>query len=274
MTRTVLLIAAALTTACSGWSLTPTTVCATDEAELAAGSPPLTCAEAEVAITWLRHVSGRPTGQADRNLVLLDLGARYKVDPAEVRTDLEQLAAINTELERASGMTGAETRSTRAWEAVTANGPLDPEHYPEADRSIRRRVAVWAQDDEEKLVLTEADIEAWISFASLCREVQSGEPLKLSIANREALYRDMRVRFEMEPRTGQIGLVGLGGYWHDVEERWIAASYKEQQAWIAAATLPPPMTSRSMGYAAVIFEGDLRQQAVTMHEVLGPFTLR
>jgi len=272
--RTALLLSALALPACSWFSLTPTTVCDSPQDELAPGSPPLTCAQAQVVLDHTQRLAGRPVGHADRNILLTDVGARYRVAPDEVRATLKTLAEQNAALERATGLEGAELRSTRAWEAITGNGPLSPAAYPEANRSLRRRIAPWAQDDEEKLVLTEADIEAWIGFASLCREVQSGEPLKLSISNREQLYRDMRVRFEMEDRKGQIGMVGLGGYWPSVEDRWIAATYEQQQAWIKAATLPPPMTSRSMGYAAIVFEGDLREHAQTMHKVLGPFTLR
>lgn len=272
--RTALPFAVALALPLIGCSwLSPSPPCASADATLAAGTPPLTCAETLPVLEYAGQVAGRPITGVDRNVILWDLKARYSSHPDEVRADLAQAEAIRDELRRKTGLEAAEARSTRAWEALEGRGPIDPARYPQAHDSLERRTAPWARDADEKLVLTEADIEGWIRYASLCREVQAGGPLKLSINDREQLYKDMRVRFETVGRAEQIGMVGLGGFWGHIEDRWVAASYEEQQAWIQAAPLPPPMTASSMGYASVVFEGNLRQSAEILHDKLGPFTL-
>jgi len=173
---------------CSWFSQPP--VCAEVGAELApavqiAGeqvAPSLTCEQAEVATRYVSVVAGRPIRRAERALLLRDLGAVYRSDSAGVRADLQAMASALAELREATGLDAAQARSARAWSDLTTGGPLD--RYPQGKRALAATVAVWASDDERGLVLTESDIEGWISYASLCREVQQGGPLKLSVAHR------------------------------------------------------------------------------------------
>lgn len=267
-----LLLGLALGAPACSW-IVPQVACPEPDGVLADGAEPLTCAEAEPMLEYGAQIAGRPILGVERSVLLFDLKAAYHRDPQALRADLAEAARIRDELRRKTGLSAAELRSTRAWEALKGEGPLTAERHPQALDSLKRRVAPWYVDDEEKLVLTEADIEGWLRYASLCREVQSGGPLKLSIGNREAIYKDLRVRFETVSRDEKIGMVGLGGFWGHIEDRWKAASYEEQQAWIQAAPLPPPMTASSMGYAAVVFETDMRQSAEILHDKLGPFTL-
>ena len=259
--------------ACSWVTLTPTTYCDDDDGMLVDGEAGLSCEDASVALEHTRMIAGRPVGSTDANLILGEIKGAWQRDATATRAVLDRLKSERDAMRRSVGLDVAELRATHAWEALAGEGPLDPETFPRSHDSVKRRIAPWAQDDDEKLVLTEADIESWIRYASLCREVQAGGPLKLSISNREQLYRDMVSRFETSDRAGQIGLVGLGGFWPSIESRWQAASYEQQQRWITQAPLPPPMTGTSMGYASVIFEDDLAKHAAILHKTLGPFTL-
>ncbi|TVQ94422.1 MAG: hypothetical protein EA397_01770 [Deltaproteobacteria bacterium] len=246
-------------------------VCTEPGQELAPGSPPLSCDEAEIAVRYVDVLAGRPTGTADRNLILKDLAASYRTDPGRVRGALDALRATVVELAGQQGFAAAEARSRRAYLDLNAESALDP--FPQARRVLSSRVAVWATDEAQQLVLTESDIEGWISYASLCREVQEGGPMRLSVAQREGIYRDLRRRFPDLEREDQIAMVALGPFWRGITRRWKAASYERQQAWIQAAPLPPPMTATSLGYAEVIFGISPRRSAQTLHETLGPFVL-
>lgn len=256
---------------CSTFTSTPS--CDSPDTVLVSGDDPLTCATAAEAVAYARLLAGRPVFAADRGRVLSGVIAHYKADPADTKADLATVAELVKALEDTPGLAAAELRSTRAWEALNGQGPLDAASYPEVDTVLRGRIAVWASDAQAKLVLTEADIEGWISFASLCREVQAGGPLKLSIANRELLYRDVADRFEGAARGEQIGMVGVGAFWPDIANRWKLASYEEQQAWITSATLPPPMTATSLGYAAGVYELPFAKHAEGLHTHFGPLRL-
>ena len=261
----------ALLPACS--ALTPVQTCTDATAVLVDGPDPFTCATAKEATAYVRLLAGRAVFGKERGRIVADLVARYRIDPEDTKADLVQVAAIVKELEDTPGLAVAELRSTRAWEALNGQGPFDAASYPEIDQVTRSRIAVWASDADDKLVLTEQDIAGWISFASLCREVQAGGPLKLSIANRELLYRDVADRFADAPRAEQIGMVAMGPFWPAVGDRWQRATYEGQQAWIKEAALPPPMTATSLGYASGVFELPFRTHADTVHKHFGPLRL-
>jgi hypothetical protein len=78
-------------------------------------------------------------------------------------------------------------------------------------------------------------------------------------------------RFSTGSRADKVAIAALGPIWGSVKERWQSASYDQQQAWIAAAPLPPPMTATSLGYADAIFAGDVARHVQVLNEVLGPF---
>lgn len=234
-------------------------------------APPLTCAQAQVAIRYVTVLAGRPMQRAERTLLLRDLRDAYRADPSGVRSDLDTMDATLAELRAVVGLEAARARSRRAWADLTTRGPFD--RYPQGKRALAATVAVWASDDDRELVLTEADIEGWISYASLGREVQQGGPLKLSVANREGLYRELRARFRAGDEAEQIALVAIGPFWRGITARWQAASYEQQQGWAGAAPLPPPMTSSSLPYAEAVFEQPFPLAAAVLHEHLGPLRL-
>jgi hypothetical protein len=245
--------------------------CASVDDVLAPGAPPLMCAEALTAIRYIEVLAGRPTPRADRNLVYKDLRDAYRRRDTAVRLALEASGQAVTRLSEVSGLEAAEERSRLAWTHLSEGGPLDS--FPQASRVLRSRVAVWVSDDDERLVLTEADIEGWISYASLAREVQSGGPLKLSVAQREKLYRSMRTRYREATREEKIALSAVGPFWQRITTRWRSASYDEQQAWAQRAPLPPPMTSSSLGYAEAIFEMPVAPAARALHSAFEPLHL-
>ena len=123
-----------------------------------------------------------------------------------------------------------------------------------------------------RVALTEADVEAWINYASLCREVQGGTPLRISVAARVGVYRDIRTRFETATAAEQVAMASLGATWPQVERAWRLADYEGQQAWIAAAPLPGPMTGRSGDYARTIVQGDVTGHVQALEVHFGPFT--
>jgi hypothetical protein len=246
-------------------------VCLSPTDELARGEPPLRCDEAEIASRYVSVIAGRPIRRAERQLVLKDLSVGYAASPAEVRADLAAIAASSDDLASRSGVDAAEARSARAWRDLSASGPFD--RYPQAKRALASTVAVWASDDERQLVFTESDIEGWISYASLCREVQAAGPLKLSVAQREGLYRDLRARFRAADRDEQIALVAVGPFWQGFTDAWRAASAERQQGWAAAAPLPPPMTASSLAYAEALLAQPAAPAARVSLEKFGPMAL-
>lgn len=269
---TLRLLALLALPACS-W-ITPSTVCSDPSGVLQDADDPLTCEEALVASDYVAVLAARSVSRADRNLLYRDLAARYRAEPADVNDDLASMARLTGELRALRGLEAAEARSRRAYEALTGKGPLDIEAYPQAGRIVRSQIVARVIDDDHELVFTEMDIEGWISYASLCREAQAGGPLKLSIANREQLYRDLIDGYKGSDRDGRIAMVAIGAFWEPFTERWQAASYEEQQAWIQAAPLPPPMTASSMGYASSVWEsGDFTTHARLLHEKMGPLRL-
>jgi hypothetical protein len=105
------------------------------------------------------------------------------------------------------------------------------------------------------------DIEAWIQYASLLQEIQAGNAMRLSIAQREQLYRLLSARFREAPLEEKEALVALGTIWPAFAEAWRAASYERQQAMIQRIPMPAPLNASSLAYAEHALSGPLRPYA-------------
>lgn len=235
------------------------------------GSSQLTCGQVEVAYRYGEALAARPLSAKHRGRIQSDLARAFGADPEGVLSSLEAAGAVVDELRPLRGLEAAERRSTRVWELTHDQGPLAA--LPEAQGRIVHVVAVWTSDEAERLSLTEMDIEGWIYYGSLCREVQSAPTLRLSVADRVHVYKQLRERFDAASRPEQVAMVSLGAFWEPVKDAWSMASFEQQQGWIAAAPLPPSMTATSLGYATSLLEGDLARHATVLHQHLGPLPL-
>lgn len=232
----------------------------------------MTCADLGVAEDWVAVLGGRPVPSKARRRLRSELVSAWRADPASARLSLERARADTELLTSGHGLEVAELRSHAAWQEVSGEGPLSS--LAEVGNPVASALSVWDRDDDEGLVLTEIDIEGWIYYASLCREVQGAGALRLSVSDRVAVYRAVRRRWAEVDRDGKIAMTGLGAFWEGAKGRWQAADYAHQQAWIQAAPLPPPMTATSLGYITSLLEGPLERHVEVLHGYLGPLGLR
>ncbi|MEQ1572093.1 MAG: hypothetical protein ABMA64_41075 [Myxococcota bacterium] len=234
------------------------------------GAPALTCAEAGVVIDYLELLAGRPVPRGDQQLALGAIAHKYSADPAQTRGWIERARAGGTEIASAVGSRGAELRIARVWAADKGQDLITA-----ADDDLwnvqQRTLSVWTHDDDEKTAMTESDLEAWIRYASLCREVQGGGVLRISVADRVTVYKALIERFDTGDRSTQVALASLGPIWTQVADAWQAANFEQQQGWIRAAPLPPPMTATSLAYAEAVFDSDVVLHVATLQQQLGPF---
>lgn len=253
--------------------LEPPPTCPSDEGVLAEGpSGALSCGEAEAAVVYVEVLGGRGLAARERGIVLDALRDRFATDADAVRQALAGARAVTDDLAPRRGAAAGEARATRAWEAVQGLGPFGPD-FVTVGTELRRVMSIRAQDDEERLVLTEQDIEGWIRLGSLCREVQGAGPLRLSISDRVEVYRMMAAAFERQDRREQIATVTIGGTWWALRDAWKAAEYPHQQAWIRGAPLPPPMTATSLGYMEAVLGAPATAHLAAIEGVFGPLPL-
>lgn len=237
-----------------------------------AGEEQLVCSEATQVADYLHLLAGRALTREQRDRVVQGVAGWFEKDPVAARKWLDEIETSGRAIEGLTGLQGAERRGELVWQAIRGEGLVRPEH--DAIWTVQQTaLAVWAQDDDERLALTEMDIEGWLHYASLCREVQGGGPLRLSVADRVQVYRMIQAAFESGSREEQIALLAIGPYWSQIREGWQMASYERQQSWIQAAPLPPPMTATSLGYTEALLQGDLVKHARVLHERIGPFTM-
>ncbi|MBX2796654.1 MAG: hypothetical protein KTR31_03260 [Myxococcales bacterium] len=235
------------------------------------GQPALTCGQSDEVLAYVELLAARRVAPGDRHLAHKELSERYTQD-REATTDwMAKLREHGQALAVGRGLQGAAARAEAVWTAHTGSGPIQEPTAEDLWGVQRRALAVWSSDDEERLALTEADIEAWINYASLCREAQQGGVLRVSVADRVAVYRMVRERFDDGDRETQVALASMGPVWEQVRTAWQLASYEEQQVWVQAAPLPPPMTATSLGYAEALFTGDVVRHASVLQGALGPF---
>jgi len=249
-------------------------VCESPETVLSmVGDETLTCGDAATVRDYLQFLASRSLTANQMGRLYADLRKRHGSNPTKVRAQIARSIAITTESTQKSGLARAEYRSHAVWLARMEKGPFTQQHATEWD-IFQNAVAVWARSDEQELALTEMDIEGWIRFGSLCREVQGGTPLRISLANREHIYHQMSRSFDTLQRSDQIGRVGIGMFWDAITLRWQSASYERQQSWIRVAPLPPAMNATSRAYMDAVMELPSGRSAEVLHSVLGPFADR
>jgi len=246
--------------------------CPTPETVLVAGADPLTCEQAEGVVQYTAVLAGRPATK-QRRAIVNAVQDRYKADPDAGRAWLGQVAEARAKLEDLTGFDAAGARAKAVFQQHSGQG-LVGKSDDDLFRAIQSAVAVWSVHAADGVALTESDIEGWILYASLCREVQGASVLRISVADRLAIYASIQDRWEMGTPTDRIALTAVGPFWHQVIENWQSASYQEQQSWASSAPLPPPMTATSLGYLGAIVEGELVGHAAVLHSELGPLRLR
>lgn len=249
---------------------TETAHCATDDATITTSAGTLACTRAKIPTRYLRVLSGRPLPNGATATGIDAVVERYGSDPKGTDAWLDALEASARAIEQAPGLEGSELRAAAIYRETTSEGLLANKlgTLPASALSVR------ARDEDEKLALTEHDIETWILYASLCHEVQSSGVLRLSVAQKVDLYEMVRQRFEHGDRTEMVALAAFGPTWETVVDRWKAASYDQQQAWIRQAPLPPPMDASHLAYVEAVIEGDVVNAARSIHQSFGPLHFR
>lgn len=244
-------------------------ICPGEDGVLVEGGP--SCLVARDAIRWAEALAARPLTEGQARAVMDAMVAMRASDPAGLDRRLSAAGQAFDTLAEGRGLLQGEARSAAIWALKHGEGPFGD--VPEVQSAVMAAVAPWASDDEEKLVLSEMDVEGWIRLASLCREAQGGTSLRVSMADRVALYRSATQRFEAGSRADQVALVGIGAAWADLRDRWRSSAYDRQQQWIRTAPLPPPMTGTSPEYFEAVMRGDLVGLASSVHDVLGPLRM-
>lgn len=234
----------------------------------AQGAESLSCADAEHVAAYARRVAGRSMHPADRAAMIADLGEAFAEEPAATRARVAAAHDFVADLDQRVGVDAAERRATEGY-AVAAGTSAVTGGREVLGTLTTRAMSVWVKDDAERLVLTEADIEGWTRFASLCREVQGAPPLKVSIADRVSIYNEVMAAFKRSPRAGKVGLVALGGAWPALEVRWPSVSYEQQQKWTLAAPFPPPMEATSLAYVEALAATDPAGMAAALFAGVG-----
>lgn len=249
--------------------------CARAEAPLVEGGE-LTCAEAESAVRYGEALSARRLTPGQRRALLDELASR---DAAEVSARLAAADAFLATLREGPPAAAARARSREAW-AITSEGDrgasaiFPPAAWPGVAGAIASSVAVWARDDAAQAVMTEMDVEGVLRLVSLCREVQGGTPIRLSIADRVAVYKKVVARFEAADAATREAMVQVGPFWQAIRDAWKGAGYDAQQGWIQSAPLPPPMTGNSAEYVDAVLAQDVARLVGSLHVALGPLPLR
>ncbi len=264
------LVAAALAVG-TGCSVAPDPLCPPGADDFVPG---VSCEEVGVVERWIERLSARPLTDTQRQKVLTDLAARAGEDGAGVRDAMARAQGALDALDQVpAGLDAARARATANFEAHRGGGPFPKAEWPEIDAVRDASAAIWTTDDGDRLALTEMDIEGWIRFASLCREVQGGTPLKLSIADRVPAYHAIVARFDAGPTADRLGMVAIGGGWRWMSARWRRATFDAQQTWMGSAPLPGPMTGTSRDYLDAVTLGSPAAHATAIEIAFGPLPL-
>ncbi len=256
-----------------GCRTAPSVACEDAEQVIAGeGDQALTCGDANQVYRHISALAGRRPSSQDKGRLPGLLVLAHRADAAGTLAKVQRLKTELDDLQSLKGLAWAEKRAGYVWETWRDKGPITSE-----DGALwtiyKLSLAVWETDDEQRLAMTEGDVEGWIYYASLCREVQGGTPLLLSVADRVSAYRVVRERWEASDRASRVAMAAVGPFWRNTRDRWTMASYDKQQAWIRAAPLPPPMTATSLGYLEGLMQhASPATHVQALHDTLGPLT--
>lgn len=261
------MIAAVLLAACTGSS-----PCATAEESFAVrGDDVLRCGAAQDVFAWAKRLAGRPLGTGTEGIhAALREDFRANEGPMSAVDRARRDRALIAEAGDAWAMASARSAQMAALVRGRSDwGPADGRWA----RAVSNAAAVWAVDASGTMALTESDIEGFLHLASLLRELQGGGPLRLSVADRQELYRDISDQFLVGSENDRAALVAIGPFWQGVTASWRSASYEQQQAFARAAPLPPPMEGTSKDYVRAVLQSDLPALVRALHQVLGPIPM-
>lgn len=243
--------------------------CRVSSGDLVEGEVP--CSAAHEVKRYVERLAARPLAASQRDALMRALAADHAADAQGAAARRDRAAAALAPLDAAKTPVGfATARGAAAWDALKGDGPYPEATQPDLHRAVKRAIAPWSTDDAQRLVLGSMDIEAWLHYASLCREAQGGGPLATSVSDRAAVYQRVRDRFDAGTPDERVAMLALGPYWASVKSRWKAAPYEAQQAWIRAAPLPAPMTGRSIEYVDAVLATPLARHVSALHEAIGP----
>ncbi len=247
-------------------------MCPTPQAPLSAS---LSCGEAQPLRDLVEALAGRRLDRRRTDRIDAELKQLAGARPDLLPPLIAQAATTVAAWDAAPAFEVAEARSTLLWELLEGDsGPWPTADLPETTATLRAHAAVWAHDDTTRLMLTETDVEGWIHYVSLLREVQGAGPLTAAVADRVGLYRIIRERWQAVDRDGKIAFAVYGTAWPDARLRWIAADWEGQVAWTKTAPLPPAMTTNSAGYLEAVTAMDPVRHARALDNGLGPLRRR
>lgn len=248
-------------------------VCPTTDVPLVPGDASLLCERVLVVRRYAELLSGRSLTATQRDRLLGALQATARRDAATVQARLVAVDAFLAGFEGLSPRDQALRRARHIHGLAAGQGVFPEAEWPTVASVIDASIAVWSRDDATRLVLTEMDIEGWIRYASLGREVQGGTPLRVSMADRVTVYRIIQDAWAAADEDAKVAMVSVGAFWPHVRVRWKAAPYTVQQRWIRGVPLPPPMTATSLAYLEAFLDSPPTVHAQVLHETLGPFLL-
>lgn len=251
----------------------PPRPCVDDAINLVDGPDPLACADAAVVQHLVERIAGRPLAANPRDSVYRDVASAFRADASGTRARIDDARDGVAVLSGLSGLDGARRRAGMEYEALHGDGLLAG-WPPDVRTATAAAVSEWARSDEERVVLAESDIEGFLRYASLCREVQAGGALRLSISDRSVVYTALVKRFTEGTPDDRTAILAIGsGFWA-AKGAWTDASYDVQQEFAHGAPLPPPMNATSVAYTLAIAAGDLPAHAANLHATLGPLSIQ
>lgn len=232
----------------------------------------LLCADIDGVTAWVELLASRSIGEREVELLRADWSRRFRDDAAATRTALSELGTARDTLGSRMGTAATTERAEAVYSALHDGTALGEPDSRSVD-VLRRAVNPWATDEANRLVLSEMDVEGWLKYASLCREVQGADPLRLSVSDRVVLYHAVVDHFEGHTRDEQLAVLSMGPIWPSLKAIWPQVSYDQQQRWVEVAPLPPPMRATSLGYAEVLLDSDLSLHAEALHGGMGQLPL-
>lgn len=232
----------------------------------------MACSDVERVLDYRRWLTQGRVNGAESTELTSSLVRWFEREPKRAGVWWSELSQVLLTRQTSTGLDGALVHASALYEANKGTGL-----WERADDNVRSKtrdaLLIWAVDHTTQRALTEPAIEAWIRYISLCRQVQGGGSLNLSVSDRAKIYGVFKERFLNGDPSEREAAVGFGPYWPEMETAWQSARYSKQQQWIGEAPLPPPVTSTSLGYVEWFLDhGRLKEHVTTFHRILGPLS--
>jgi hypothetical protein len=223
----------------------------------------LTEADVAVGFDLISLVIDAPLTENEKSRLRKKAIEEFKSYPAEF---LQQVTSLRQALHKLRSLRDPQqvglARQTLFAELYFASKSIPDKQRPEIIRIINEHVQVVAEDSTNKLLLTDRDLDAFLSYGDFIARFTGTTPLTAQL-NREYLRKLLREQYASLPLQTKQGLAAVYSVWQAIEKVWPDLTSEQQQQIMTQyrSAMTSSLRDPSSKYAPILTNPEAMSQA-------------